>query len=57
MEKRGLQIAEQFRYLQKDYKGDFSAEVLPNDRAADGDRRSAMNLTGSYTATQPSWRT
>jgi len=29
MEKRGLQIAEQFRYLQKDYKGDFSAEVLP----------------------------
>ena len=48
MEKRGLQVAEQFRYLQKDYKGDFSAEVLPNDRAADGDRRSAMNLTGSY---------
>ena len=48
MEKRGLQVAQQFRYLQKDYKGDFSAEVLPNDRAADGDRRSAMSLTGSY---------
>jgi LPS-assembly protein len=48
MEKRGLQLAEQFRYLQKDYKGDFGAEVLPNDRAADGDRRSAMILTGTY---------
>ena len=47
MEKRGLQLAEQFRYLQKDYKGDFSAEVLPNDRAADR-RRYGMNLVGSY---------
>jgi len=48
MEKRGLQLAEQFRYLQKDYKGDFSAEVLPHDRVADRTRRSAMSLTGSY---------
>ncbi len=47
MEKRGLQLAEQFRYLQKDYKGDFSAEVLPNDRSADR-RRYGMNLVGSY---------
>jgi LPS-assembly protein len=47
MEKRGLQIAEQFRYLQKDYKGDFSAEVLPHDRAADR-LRYGMNLAGSY---------
>jgi LPS-assembly protein len=47
MEKRGLQLAEQFRYMQKDYKGDFSAEVLPNDRAADR-RRYGMNLAGSY---------
>ena len=47
MEKRGLQLAEQFRYLQKDYKGDFSAEVLPHDRAADS-RRYGMNLVGSY---------
>src|SRR6267378_3437527 len=47
MEKRGLQLAEQFRYMQKDYKGDFSAEVLPNDRAADR-RRYGMNLVGSY---------
>jgi LPS-assembly protein len=47
MEKRGVQLAEQFRYLQKDYKGDFSAEVLPNDRAADR-RRYGMSLAGSY---------
>ncbi len=47
MEKRGLQLAEQFRYLQKDYKGEFSAEVLPHDRAADS-RRYGMNLVGSY---------
>src|SRR5437667_2279199 len=47
MEKRGLQLAEQFRYLQKDYKGDLSAEVLPNDRATDR-RRYGMSLAGSY---------
>jgi len=40
--------------MQKDYKGDFSAEVLPNDRAADR-RRYGMNLVGSYkTAMAPS---
>jgi len=47
MEKRGLQLAEQFRYLQKDYQGDLSAEVLPNDRAADR-RRYGISLAGSY---------
>jgi len=47
MEKRGLQLAEQFRYLQKDYKGEFNAEVLPHDRAADL-RRYGMSLVGSY---------
>jgi LPS-assembly protein len=47
MEKRGLQIAEQFRYLQKDYNGDFNAEVLPHDRAADRSR-SAMSLALRY---------
>jgi LPS-assembly protein len=47
MEKRGLQVAEEFRYLQKDYKGDFSAEILPNDRIADR-RRYGMSLAGSY---------
>jgi LPS-assembly protein len=47
MEKRGLQIAEQFRYLQKDYNGEFNAEVLPQDRAADRSR-SAMSLVHTY---------
>lgn len=47
MEKRGLQIAEQFRYLQKYYSGEFKAEVLPQDRAADRGR-SAMTLVHSY---------
>src|SRR5713101_7102523 len=47
MEKRGLQIAEQFRYLQKNYNGEFKAEVLPNDRAADRGR-SAMTLVHRY---------
>src|SRR6266571_1981148 len=47
MEKRGLQIAEQFRYLQKNYNGEFKAEQLPQDRAADRSR-SAINLVHSY---------
>jgi LPS-assembly protein len=47
MEKRGLQIAEQFRYLQKDYNGEFNAEVLPQDQAADRGR-SAMSLVHTY---------
>src|SRR5216684_3355997 len=47
MEKRGLQIAEQFRYLQKHYNGEFNAEVLPQDRAADRGR-SAMSLVHTY---------
>jgi LPS-assembly protein len=47
MEKRGLQIAEEFRYLQKYYSGEFKAEALPQDRAADRGR-SAMSLVHSY---------
>src|SRR5713101_6909875 len=47
MEKRGLQIAEQFRYLQKHSNGEFNAEVLPQDRAADRGR-SAMSLVHTY---------
>src|SRR5216684_1287546 len=47
MEKRGLQIAEQFRYLQTNYHGEFSAEELPRDRAA-GISRSAVTLVHSY---------
>jgi LPS-assembly protein len=47
MEKRGLQIAEQFRYLQKNYTGEFKAEYLPQDRAAERSR-SAMTLVHTY---------
>src|SRR6266581_2702002 len=47
MEKRGLQIAEQFRYLQTNYNGEFSAEELPRDRATDSSR-SAITLVHSY---------
>jgi LPS-assembly protein len=47
MEKRGLQVAEQFRYLQKNYTGEFKAEVLPHDRVADRGRM-AMSLVHNY---------
>lgn len=47
MEKRGVQIAEQFRYLQPTYNGELRAEVLPHDRTAD-ERRYALALTHYY---------
>src|SRR5882762_2979666 len=47
MEKRGLQVAEQFRYLEKNYNGEFKAEYLPQDLAADRSR-SAMTLVHTY---------
>ena len=47
MEKRGLQIAEQFRYLQTNHNGEFQAEWIPEDRAADRSR-SAMTLVHGY---------
>src|SRR6266571_1140000 len=47
MEKRGLQIAEQFRYLQANQNGELKAEQLPQDRAA-GISRSAITLVHSY---------
>ena len=47
MAKRGLQIAEQFRYLQPTYSGDFKGEVLPHDQTTD-ERRYALGLTHSY---------
>jgi LPS-assembly protein len=47
MEKRGLQIAEQFRYLEKDFRGELNAEQLPNDRTLD-EGRSAIAFVGSY---------
>jgi LPS-assembly protein len=47
MEKRGLQLAEQFRYLQATYSGDLKAEVLPQDKITD-ERRHALTLTHAY---------
>jgi LPS-assembly protein len=47
MEKRGIQLAEQFRYLQPNYNGEFSAEDLPEDRAANRSR-SALSLSHTY---------
>lgn len=47
MEKRGLQVAEQFRYLQPTYNGEFKAEVLPQDHVADRGR-SALSLVHTY---------
>ncbi len=38
MTKRGLQVAGEYRYLERNYSGDVTAEVLPGDRAADRDR-------------------
>jgi LPS-assembly protein len=43
MEKRGLQIGEQFRYLEPHFNGEFRAEVLPNDFATH-ETRSAFSL-------------
>jgi LPS-assembly protein len=39
MEKRGFQIAEQFRYLLAHHNGELRAEQIPNDRVADSSRR------------------
>ncbi len=38
MSKRGLQVAGEYRYLEKDYSGDLNLELLPNDQVADRDR-------------------
>ena len=47
LQKRGTQIAEQFRYLDKYYRGEFNAEQLPNDRTL-GESRSAVSLISTY---------
>jgi len=47
MAKRGLQIAEQFRYLQSNYFGELKGEVLPTDRIT-GNSRSAVSLVHTY---------
>jgi LPS-assembly protein len=47
MQKRGTQIAEQFRFLGKYYNGELNAEQLPNDRATN-ESRSAVSFVGAY---------
>jgi len=47
MQKRGLQLGEQFRYLQPNYLGELKAEVLPRDRITENSR-SAISLTHAY---------
>jgi len=38
MTDRGIQLGGEFRYLEPDYSGELSAEILPNDRASDSSR-------------------
>lgn len=47
MAKRGVQLAGDFRYLERYYSGDLRAEVLPNDQAAHR-TRSALALGSSF---------
>src|SRR5262249_30485938 len=47
MQKRGTQIAEQFRFLGNNFNGELNAEQLPNDKILD-EQRSATSLLASY---------
>src|SRR5262245_2610289 len=47
MQKRGTQIAEQFRFLGNYYSGELNADQLPNDRAPD-ESRSAIAFVATY---------
>lgn len=47
MEKRGFQIAEQFRYLLPYNNGELRAEQIPHDRVSDSSRR-AITLVHNY---------
>jgi LPS-assembly protein len=47
MEKRGLQLGTEFRYLQPNYFGDYRGEVLPNDQIRQR-TRSAQTFVHSY---------
>ena len=43
MTKRGIQLRNEFRYLDPSYHGEFHYEILPNDRVRNGDNRSALS--------------
>ena len=47
MSKRGVQLLNEFRYLEPLYRGELRYEVLPNDRVRGGDTRSALSLVHS----------
>jgi LPS-assembly protein len=44
MAKRGVELQNEFRYLEPRYRGEIHYEVLPNDRVKNGDTRSALSL-------------
>jgi len=55
MSKRGLQLANEFRYLEPKFSGEVDAEVLPEDRVAGQGRnfyawRHTQNLGGGFVA-------
>lgn len=43
MTKRGVQLQNEFRYLDPLYRGEFRYEILPDDRVRDGETRSALS--------------
>ncbi|MGB7542345.1 MAG: LPS-assembly protein LptD, partial [Burkholderiales bacterium] len=47
MAKRGLQLGEEFRYIQPNYNGIFRADVLPHDQASNLNR-SSQSLFHTY---------
>ena len=45
MSKRGVQLQNEFRYLDPLYRGEFRLEILPDDRVKNGENRSALSWT------------
>ena len=52
MAKRGVELQNEFRYLDPRYRGEFHYEILPHDRVKNGENRSAVSLvhTQSFSA-------
>lgn len=49
MTRRGVLVSTDFRYLEPAYLGEARADLLPDDRARDGERRWAYNLRHNHT--------
>ena len=49
MSKRGVQLRNEFRYLDPSYRGEIRYEVLPDDRVRNGDTRSALSVVHNQT--------